>query len=623
MSSRPSGLHDKVVNGKTRTPARRKRKPRPSTARGLRTSTGCLTCRKRRVKCGEQRPVCANCAKSDRLCEYAIQSPQSESTRAEAHNANGHLVEALPLSQGVEAALGTAVTDDGFPSPLRANPLLQEPLEVQTFQHDSPATVRSSILDYDQIAGVLGLDPFGVAPYTWYDLLAADAIDDLQRHRVDGDSFWEFDETSLSRRRTPAPEEQVFDTASHGLEALEAPQAPILEPWKLTTRICLGEEEVRYFEHYVCAVAPILDLQDPDRHFANHVPHLALQNEGLLKSLLAVSARHIAVQREFRSRHQDGPGRDLDLGFDELSVPSASQTMQTATRYYYETLRYLSQNLLYPSYTESLELLATAINISTYEMFEAYISSNSRNWERHLQGSFFIQNHLHKENNAESSNGIRRAVWWAWMRQDVCAAFQAGRPAMTIFRPKKRLSDLDSDGLAVRIIWISAKCVQFAANTDGENINARIERGKGLLRMLDDWKQRLPSSFKPIETAAVMVPSDSMDSSMKSAALNSTIFHPIWIHPPSHAAATQIYHFSRIVVLIHETGTGGHAAHRAKERMLAESMETICGIALSQHSRNTPSAFVSLQALYAGMFWNRSKHEPLMNIYSWLVHSID
>ncbi|KAK7995285.1 hypothetical protein PG990_014058 [Apiospora arundinis] len=33
-----------------------------------RTKTGCLTCRKRRIKCDEQHPVCKNCQKSKRDC---------------------------------------------------------------------------------------------------------------------------------------------------------------------------------------------------------------------------------------------------------------------------------------------------------------------------------------------------------------------------------------------------------------------------------------------------------------------------------------------------------------------------------------------------------------------------
>ncbi|KAJ5758675.1 hypothetical protein N7520_005831 [Penicillium odoratum] len=34
-----------------------------------RTKTGCLTCRKRRIKCGEEKPTCGNCVKSKRHCE--------------------------------------------------------------------------------------------------------------------------------------------------------------------------------------------------------------------------------------------------------------------------------------------------------------------------------------------------------------------------------------------------------------------------------------------------------------------------------------------------------------------------------------------------------------------------
>ncbi|KAL8906694.1 MAG: hypothetical protein Q9207_001880 [Kuettlingeria erythrocarpa] len=34
-----------------------------------RTKTGCLTCRRRRIKCGEERPTCSNCVKSKRNCE--------------------------------------------------------------------------------------------------------------------------------------------------------------------------------------------------------------------------------------------------------------------------------------------------------------------------------------------------------------------------------------------------------------------------------------------------------------------------------------------------------------------------------------------------------------------------
>jgi hypothetical protein len=43
--------------------------PTPTAKLRKRTKTGCLTCRKRRIKCGEERPICNNCIKSKRQCE--------------------------------------------------------------------------------------------------------------------------------------------------------------------------------------------------------------------------------------------------------------------------------------------------------------------------------------------------------------------------------------------------------------------------------------------------------------------------------------------------------------------------------------------------------------------------
>jgi hypothetical protein len=207
---------------------------------------------------------------------------------------------------------------------------------------------------------------------------------------------------------------------------------------------------------------------------------------------------------------------------------------------------------------------------------------------------------MSQENNAESPNGLRRAVWFAWLRQDVWAAFQAGRPAMTIFRPRKRLSELTSDELAARIIFISAKAVQFAANNTGDDVTTRIARGKALLKMLEDWKQMLPITYAPIE-CSLSQGTNLTRLDMDQQQCPETIFRPIWIHPQSYAAAIQTFHFSRIVVLLHETTTNGPAAYRMKENMLSESMHEICGIALAEQSQNLASIQCSLQALFAGM----------------------
>ena len=203
-----------------------------------------------------------------------------------------------------------------------------------------------------------------------------------------------------------------------------------------------------------------------------------------------------------------------------------------------------------------------------------------------------------RENNAESPNSLRRAVWFAWLRQDVWAALQVGRAAMTIWKPKRKLSDLSSDELAARILYISAKAVQFAANHDKDDVGSRIGRGKALLQMLEDWYNMLPPSFRPIAAnpSAAMV--EDSDPGRERAC--GKVFPAIWIHPQSSASAIQTYHFSRTIVLLHETTTGGPAAYRAKERMLSESLYMICGIASAAQSQNLASAQCSLQALFAG-----------------------
>ncbi|EPE31307.1 Zn2/Cys6 DNA-binding protein [Glarea lozoyensis ATCC 20868] len=48
------------------------KKPRTKALGRTRTKSGCLTCRKRRIKCGEERPTCHNCTKSKRKCEGYI-----------------------------------------------------------------------------------------------------------------------------------------------------------------------------------------------------------------------------------------------------------------------------------------------------------------------------------------------------------------------------------------------------------------------------------------------------------------------------------------------------------------------------------------------------------------------
>jgi hypothetical protein len=403
---------------------------------------------------------------------------------------------------------------------------------------------------------------------------------------------WDFDIASLSRRQTP--QQSVALGAGDSLFANVNIQSITLpaQPWNTETKIELKSEEKIYFAHYVTVVAPILDLFDSEEHFANVVPHLALRNVGLLKSILAVGACHMALYQDQNNGNEPTPY--IHSGTPASSSGASTTTRKVAQQFYYETLHYISQNLVYQSYTSSHEILTTGIMISTYEMFGTVGNPDHSNWDRHLRGAFWIQRN--SGTSGESANGLQRAVWWAWLRQDIWAAFWTGRPALTIHQPRTPMAELTSEGLATRIIYIAAKCVQFAATPKQGDIAGYIEAGETLLRILDAWKQLLPPSFEPIPIASA--PQVTSPSSL----LGANQIHPIWIHPPAHAAAIQIYHFARIIVLLNQPSTGGLNTYQTRFKLLHESTSTICGIAIAEQSQNMPSAFVSFQAIYAGKY---------------------
>lgn len=134
--------------------------------------------------------------------------------------------------------------------------------------------------------------------------------------------------------------------------------------------------------------------------------------------------------------------------------------------------------------------------------------------------------------------------------------------------------------------------VQFAATPKEQNITEYIEAGATLMRMLDAWKRCLPQSFEPIHIAGSY-------STLRSNA-DAMSLAPIWIHPPAHAAAIQMYYFSRVVMVLNQPSTGGLNVYQTRFKILRESTTMICGIATAQQSQNLPSAFVSFQAVYAG-----------------------
>lgn len=324
------------------------------------------------------------------------------------------------------------------------------------------------------------------------------------------------------------------------------------------------------FHHFVKNLSPIIDFFDIMKHFSIVVPHLAMRNVGLMKALLALSARHLSLHDDFA---RNAPESDTG-GISYLPIDR-----NAAVEYYYETLHYLNQAMQYPSYALSQEFIATATLISTYEM----IDGSNHDWERHIKGVFWIQRY---QNNDGESGGLRQAVWWAWLRQDIWVAMRERRRVFTIWQPKKHISTLTAPGLADRVIYLLAQCVNYASREESETTDPhlRLERGNRLLYLLQEWLDYLPQEYNPLPSIQ-----------------ESDIFPPIWVYPPPFAAALQMHSFARILVVVHRPSFDGLQEYQAGQKLLTASVNTICGISRTINQDDVPASLTALPCLTGGM----------------------
>lgn len=315
------------------------------------------------------------------------------------------------------------------------------------------------------------------------------------------------------------------------------------------------------FENFIKNVAPWLDLFDPTRCFSIFVPHLAMHDAGLMNAVLALSARHLSLSPNSTEEQQD---RNIGL------------------QYYYQTLHYLQKAMRHDSYTTSLELLATALIVSKYEMLD---DQGSGGWERHLKGVFWIQR---SQVIQGESGGLKAAVWWAWLRQDVWAAFRERRKTLSFWTPTKALNTLDAHELASRSIYLFARAVDYCSSEEIEagerSLQARIDRADVVLGLLEDWQRNLTIEFLPLPSTSN--PTDAFDA--------------IWIHPQALANSVQLNCAARILILLHRPSLGGARGFMEQQQVLVKSVNTICGIAMPMN--DDASSLISSQCLFiAGM----------------------
>ncbi|KAH9236679.1 hypothetical protein K456DRAFT_1831056 [Colletotrichum gloeosporioides 23] len=572
-------------------PKKRIRKPR---GRGLRTKTGCLTCRERHKKCDEKQPVCGPCSISSRNCVFpqlsqdaagrqaspsvsVTEPPRTRYRRVVETQTQSRVDEAtrndsttVPESVTTPASLVTQVTVTAAAAappvtqpasdfnPTQPPYVTQPPTsagltlgDVNVYSY-SPETVASELWTTD------------LASTRWLGLLATDA--------AQADSGF-----SLAPSPAPEDEDQRRAATVHGppdagklSSRLREVSDPERKTWQADRAITLTNHEAVLFRHFTERSSRWLDFLDPHKLFSTYAVRLALRNAGLMNAILALSAKHLSK---------------LEGALSGLAPADASPAHDSGgewIRYYYETLRYVQEALAYTSYTNSEELNATALIISAYEMLDE--SDGRGNWQRHLKGVFWIQR---SQDVNGCSGGLRQAVWWAWLRQDIWAAFREKRRCLSFWAPYKDYSELDQHELAHMAIYLLSQAVNFCADSRmaetsplSDAAASRVRAGNELLANLERWRAYLGSEFKPLPTST-----DHCD-----------VFAPLWVHPPQFGVALQAYCFARILILLHSPMPSGFNGFLKMQRSLSEAVDMICGIAMEL--KDEGCQVLSAQCLY-------------------------
>ncbi|CAD0112266.1 unnamed protein product [Aureobasidium uvarum] len=372
-----------------------------------------------------------------------------------------------------------------------------------------------------------------VAPWRWLDLLRRDATvsDDYQS----GGCY-------LGPEHDNNAHQQVA-TGQMGFDCATIPEVYMRQgdAYNIKGQLELSGSERILLRHFVDNISSWFDLTDRDASFTTSVPAMALHNRGLMLAILALSSRHQSL----------------------LTGPETSSRIDrtVAVQYYNETLQYLQIAMKMPEYLKSEELLATVLLISTYEMIDGLGSG----WERHLKGVFWIQRSqlIHGE-----SGGLRQAIWWAWLRQDIWAAFRGGRVILSFYTLKKDCAELDRWELINRVVWLLGQCISFGSDAEVEagrtNVQQRIHRAAFLTSRLDEWSIYFAIHRKEL---------------------------------PADCVAVQIYYFARIMLAVHSPAVSGLKELERQRQTLDNAIDQIGGIACT--TSDTSATIISTQCLFA------------------------
>ena len=429
----------------------------------------------------------------------------------------------------------------------------------------------------------------------------------------------EVDKENAVQSTEPSATPMSTGIASYTDSNLCAPESQLQTSQIITDE---REHEMAYLiRHFTENLGPWMDLFDADKHFGHLVPLKALRDALLRNAIAAVAAKQLGLmkgEKPFTAMQCQRPA-SMEIMRDVCQVDwfyKAANYYDKAIAFSRIYLQLLSGNLSNAPSPNTALSVPTAnsddllVAVSIFSLYES-LDNVEAGWLQHLTGLRSLLNvvgtkEVSKNEIASAITVGRRASFWNFARADYQAAYINHTPTLLdteeleMWRScglqinNDRSLYLDADKIkndpghhrpivelvSHTLLWVLLRVMNYLA-MDLSALELRQTVWDQLIKQLDQWYGALPETFQPC--AQIRHP-------MQSTAHRGTqtqlmeVFFSIDVC----AAAVQLYHFARILLLLNkplrpEESTGNRLkAYRRVANEAIKHAHEICGIALGR-----------------------------------------
>ncbi|KAF7154884.1 hypothetical protein CNMCM5623_003142 [Aspergillus felis] len=482
----------------------------------LRSKDGCLTCRKRHVKCDQVKPICSQCQKKNRSClredpsnRIRIKHYQPRKGRKDPKDAPGHdqnEISPLPEHRPADAVIANATSPEHITHPIYAEFCDNQyrNASVTSPYHTQGSTVLPKLTN-DSVPVSLMVSPGDNTTTSPYCSVVGIPI----AHQLRPDSL--------------------------------TPWSPASPTGAIHAGAPLTYREAYLVHHFATHLGYWLDCTDASRQFTRKIPILVKQSPILLHAVLSYAARHVGDAEMAEQAHE----RCV-----ELLIPSLSSE----------------------KVADDDILLCAIVILRVFEQLNVMVTGSDQ--ERHLAGCSALLRASQGREVDPSTPGLRQAAFWVYMRQclyNACIHQQAPNVDLVhlvLMPPPGRddpLSDLRSEtAWANTMTWICATVVHFCFGSSYPEPSTRIHRWQQLSEAVESWLSTRPDTFNPIWYSEAVQGSGNP-------------FPEIWFTADWHIMAFGFYHLACMLLAIYKPSprfavrglhSTAHPCHDARSRNL-------------------------------------------------------